>query len=1178
MPAKIHIIYGEAGSGKSTEIRRLLLAKGKEETDRKCILIVPEQATLAAQKSIVSEAQGGVIMNIDVISPMRLSMELFAAAGVFEVNVLDDTAKSLIIKKSAIEHAAELGILAGSMNKQGFVDEMKSLFSEFMMYGISEEDIRGVLDKQEDGRFKEKLSDILVLYKAFNDFTRERFVTAEGYLSEAVSAAKRAVLEKEDEESEYLLREKVRCVNSIVNGAIVCFDDFTGFTPSQEKLIDFIMQNAQEVYFAITMDEKSFNCFYPAERHFYYISEKFCKKIRDLAKKAGCKEVSGSFLSGDKRHENSKDSFGVSINSLGNIQAEIKKAAVTIKELVRDKGFRYGEIAVVTGDLDSYGKKLERELKETEIPCYLDMKPGIFENPLVEFVLSPLDIIATDYSYASVLRFIKNKYGRAAISKMLKEKGFEEKDLESGGLFDEFDNYVLARGIRRHGAYGKSFDKRYRTNHTLSLESIDKVREAVFDFLEPLYTVFIRKSLAGDKLRAFYEMLEKSACYEEIEEKDNFSRSVYEKIIELIGRMYDLLAKDEMDAEEFAEVFNAGIRDMKVGTVPAGNDLVLICDVTRSRISNIKALLLLGANEGKLAVLTENGGLLSDRDREIFAMNDLELAPNLRQQASVADFYIYTILNKAENFLYISYSKYSEDGKELIPASQIKGIKRLLKGDLSSAIEQEGDFDKEDSFRAELLEKLSDDNGFGSFTRILGDIAAGKEPSEEDKILFKVIYDYLVDSKKNGRDNIYKIDLEEIAENAFVCNLPLLLSKENLDMREIGNMSITRLEEFASCPFKEFLEHEVKLEERAEYKISVPDIGNYYHKAMELFGEGILSEGIGWRADPLEDKAVRRKRIEALTNRCVIEALEDTSMDIFESSMRNSFIYEMLSDNVRRSVETILYQVEAGDFTPYRFEQKFEMMLPAGLKLVGKIDRTDIAKGKREDGTETDFIRVIDYKSNKNKNIVYGDCYSGLALQLGVYSNVVEKVFKNNPKSVSVLYFGIQNPTIDESEDIFKIVGDKTDDIGLYLERMKAAADKKITAEMKMKGLTAFDPLALRMTDYKLSNENGIIIPSSASDVIAAKLKKDGQPDRYSELVDTELFKRFGEFSVKKADEIGRRLLSGEVSIKPKSNSKGDAPCEFCKYHGICGFDTRVPGFRRGAAEKMKMAEFFNAI
>jgi ATP-dependent helicase/nuclease subunit B len=397
-------------------------------------------------------------------------------------------------------------------------------------------------------------------------------------------------------------------------------------------------------------------------------------------------------------------------------------------------------------------------------------------------------------------------------------------------------------------------------------------------------------------------------------------------------------------------------------------------------------------------------------------------------------------------------------------------------------------------------------------------------------------------------------------------------------MREIGNMSITRLEEFASCPFKEFLEHEVKLEERAEYKISVPDIGNYYHKAMELFGEGILSEGIGWRADPLEDKAVRRKRIEALTNRCVIEALEDTSMDIFESSRRNSFIYEMLSDNVRKSVETILYQVEAGDFTPYRFEQKFEMMLPAGLKLVGKIDRTDIAKGKREDGTETDFIRVIDYKSNKKKDIVYGDCYSGLALQLGVYSNVVEKMFKNNPKSVSVLYFGIQNPTIDESEDIFKIVGDKTNDIGLYLERMKAAADKKITAEMKMKGLTAFDPLALRMTDYKLSNENGIIIPSSASDVIAAKLKKDGQPDRYSELVDTELFKRFGEFSVKKADEIGRRLLSGEVSIKPKSNSKGDAPCAFCKYHGICGFDTRVPGFRRGAAEKMKMAEFFNAI
>lgn len=69
------------------------------------------------------------------------------------------------------------------MKKPGYLDEVKSLISEFMQYEVRKEELdKMIQDASDKPLLQMKLKDVAVLYEAFREYLSDHFMTAEEVL------------------------------------------------------------------------------------------------------------------------------------------------------------------------------------------------------------------------------------------------------------------------------------------------------------------------------------------------------------------------------------------------------------------------------------------------------------------------------------------------------------------------------------------------------------------------------------------------------------------------------------------------------------------------------------------------------------------------------------------------------------------------------------------------------------------------------------------------------------------------------------------------------------------------------------------------------------------------------------------------------------------------------------
>ena len=107
----LSLIIGNSGSGKSTSIYTRIIKESMEHKDKNFLVIVPEQYTMSTQRLLVSMHPNKCIMNIDVLSFNRLAYRVFEELGAAVHAVLDDTGKSLVIRKLVENHLNDLSVL-----------------------------------------------------------------------------------------------------------------------------------------------------------------------------------------------------------------------------------------------------------------------------------------------------------------------------------------------------------------------------------------------------------------------------------------------------------------------------------------------------------------------------------------------------------------------------------------------------------------------------------------------------------------------------------------------------------------------------------------------------------------------------------------------------------------------------------------------------------------------------------------------------------------------------------------------------------------------------------------------------------------------------------------------------------------------------------------------------------
>lgn len=1130
----LQFYFGASGAGKSKKLHDYMIEESIRHPEKNYLIIVPDQFTMQTQMDLVVEHPRRAIMNIDVLSFGRLTHRVIEEVGGEDLPVLDDTGKSLVLRKVAGKEREKLTVLGSHLHKIGYIHEVKSALSEFMQYGIGDKELETLISYARDrSALYYKLKDLRFLYNAFEEYIKGRFITTEGTLDRL-----RAALPKSE----------------IVRGSVIAFDGFTGFTPIQNKVISDLLELTEKVIVTLTMDERENPYRVEGEQKLFYLSQKTVAALRKLTQKTGgseeeavwCREKKEGRLprfAGNQELAHLErnlfryppDVYRGSVEKIHLFEAstpveELRQTCIAIRRLLlKSEGLCYRDIAVVTGNMEVYGKDVEEVFARFDIPVYVDHTRGILGNPFTSYLRSALQILLQDFSFDAVFHYLRT--GLA---------GFDREEV------DRLENYVRRFGIRGRKKWSEAFTYREENpeGEEASLAALEACNAMRVRLLEQLAPFLVSLKTADDMVRALYEFLvaneiqNKLSAYENrFREKGDLSRAkeygqIYPLVIDLLDQMEGLLAGEEMTLKEFADILDSGLMEITVGTIPQNVDRIQVGDIERTRLKQVKVLFFLGVNDGNIPK-NSGGGIISDIDREFLRESEIELAPSPREQMYIQRLYLYLNMTKPSEALYLSYARVGEDGRALRPAYLVEMVRGLFPALLLEMPERE-------PAREQIV---SGADGVGFFTDILREYAAGRLDGNEQRTLYTFYRCY----EENPQ---YREQITDLVETAFARYEDKPLSGAVAAALYGASLinSVSRLEKYAACAYAHFLQYGLRLQERGEYSFEAVDMGNLFHSVLECFSDKLAGRGYTWFDFPKEEgRALVAEALEACA-----AAYGET---ILYSNARNRHLLKRIERILNRTVQTLQIQLQKGDFRPEAFEVSFDVLenldsLNIALsekekvRLRGRIDRVDI--GETNDRV---YVKVIDYKSGERR-FDLAALYYGLQLQLVVYMNAaVELTQKKYPHKevvpAAMLYYRMTDPMV-EGEN-------------LTPEEVNA----KILQELKMTGMVNKSDEAVRMLDKTFTDK---------SEILPLERKKDGSFSAVSSVMSEEDMQIVSNYVNHKIRGLGREILDGTISVNP-CELGADKACTYCVYKRVCGFDDGTEGYRQRKLEKMKAEE-----
>ena len=934
----VQFIFGGSGRGKTYFLQHKIMEEAVKNPKKDYIMIVPEQFTMQTQKDMIRISPGHGIMNVDVQSFVRLAFRVFSETGAGKVQVLDDLGKIMILKKVLSNKKDDLKYFGRNINKDGYISEIKSFMSELIQYGADENEIEKMIQASENKTvLKYKLQDMSVAFSAFKEYIDKNYITSEELLS---------------------VFADVISQSGLLNGAVICLDGFTGFTPLQYRLLRELIKIAEKVYITVTADERESVINKGKNYQLFFMSRKTVNNIRLIASETGVevlddiwtgKEISQTRFGSSKelewlernlfrypykRYNNGKECevSDISCHVLKYAEDEIDFVVQKIKRLLVNEGCRYRDIAIVAGSLETYGNIIEHAMKKAGIACFIDQKRGVQSSVLVRAIDALLQIIIKDFSYEDIMDYLKGCLSWTSDSQN-----------------DILDNYLLATGIRGFKAWNREWNTSYAyrrmTDESKEFANgiVENVRLSVIENLSGFYEKVAKgKHTVRDYATALVEFFERQHFYEKLmeladdyEENENFDmaseyRQLYDMVIEVLEKLVSIMGDEEMLLKEFKDILDVGFSEARIGVIPPGIDQVMAGDLSRTRISNIKYMFLVGANSSNIPKGSGSGGIISESERNFLVENEFELAPTARQQVYTEQFYLYLNLTKPSKHLYITYCDSERDGSVNEPSYIISRINKIF-----PTINVKFEERKKNEENA-----WSDDDGKKY-------LIAGLRNGDFSDKKWQEIYNRYFKSEDD------KSTLNKILKAAFFKENKSSISKKVAKSLYPENLrgSTSQLERYAACAFSYFMQYGLKLQERQEHSIEAYDIGNIVHDTLDMYTKILLANNMKWQD-------VDKKEQERIAGECVEKAVSLCKDGIMRDTSRNQYMIKRIHNVVNKTIWAISKQMSQGSFDTIDSELIFETVGKSDktdeelIKLVGKIDRLDgFTDGSKDYGT-----------------------------------------------------------------------------------------------------------------------------------------------------------------------------------------------------------------------------------
>lgn len=1145
----LRFVTGRAGTGKTTVIEREIA----EELERNplgpaVILIVPDQMSYSMELSLSVNFGLNGLIRAQVSTFKRLAWRVLQETGGITRKEVDGFGYRMLVRSVLEENREELKLFKQAANKRGFTEKIGDLMKEFSRYCLDRETLAAFREQLATAdaprTLQDKVNDLSLLVSKIEERLGTTYVDSEGHLALLASQIKHSEL---------------------MNGAEIYIDGFESFTAREYEIITELMKYGNRVTVVLPMEADLSG---HADHELFFNPVRTSMKLREIARNEAVDIEEGihmgqplRFKNDELRHfENEFEKYppkerpssgAVSLIEAADRRAEVHAVARKIRELVM-KGERYKEISILYRQPDKYDELIETIFSQYDIPVFISRKKPMLHHPLIEFSRSILEAVTSGWTYESVFRAVKTDlFFPHREDKLLWRK-----------RADRLENYVLANGL-----YGNRwFDearwkvKRYRglelhttvqTDEELQLErELHSMRDLIREPLAQFEGRLKRSKNGRDVAEALFLFMESLQVYDKIidlrADEERAGRllnateheQAWESWINVLDQFVLMFGDKELELKEAARVLDEGFDTLEFTRIPPSLDQVTVTTIELASLMEIETGFVIGVNDGVLPQRIDAEGILSDSDREWFAMSGLELAPSSKMKLMDESYMAYRAFTSAREKLFISFPIADEEGKSLLPSLYIPRIQQVLPGiELQLAV----------SDPSELL----------------------NEEEQADYIIHPRTALPYASMKVKEAEHTGELSAEWRAVLAYYEEDPLWssvlghITKPMTDRNETERLepaiteglygknfvsSVSRIESYYSCPFQHFASYGLGLQERMEFTLEAPSIGDLFHAALKWVSDEMNRTGRSWTE-------LSKEQCWQLTR----DAMEHIAPMFFNrillSTSRYHYIRRKLTHIVTRTIFALGKQATKSLFRPIAIEAAFgpgeelpplEIPLRRGnqMNLRGRIDRVD--------ATEIDgrnYVRIVDYKSS-SKQLDLTDVYYGISLQMLTYLDVaVEHAeewigFKADP--AGVLYLHVHNPMI------------RTE-----LELTEDLIEEEILKSYKMRGYLLDDPEVVMGMDAQLGK---------SSTVIPAALKTDGSFTKASKVLSTDDLQVVRKYVRRRHQLAGDGMLAGDARVYPY-RLKDKMPCEYCSYRSVCQFDPTNPEQKYRHYESMNPEE-----
>lgn len=1138
------IVSGRAGTGKTTYIHNEVVETLKQSPIGSPIfLIVPDQMSFSTEYELTTKKGIVGMIRAQGTTFKRLAWRVLSEVGGISREEINGFGYRMLIRNVLLEHKEELSLFKKAAGKRGFTEEVESILKEFSRYSIDGSRLSDITAELTENKevpltFKSKMQDLKLIMSSIEEKLGTAYVDSEGYIPLLIQAL---------EQSE-MIRE-----------AHIYIDGFTTFTTRELEVVMKLLVVAKDVTIALPF-ESEFDA--TDVQTLFHKPAYTAQKLTDLAFERGIEvkervhlTTAYRFKSTTLRHLEghidhypvtemlTPDDGGLILTAATNRKAEIHHVARTIRALIQQENYRYRDIALLYRQADIYDPLISTIFKEYDIPVFLSEKKPMLHHSLIELSRSALEMLQKNWAYEPVFRAIKTDlfFPNTSDHSIWRERA------------DRMENFVIANGIyaerwfdEKRWIYkkykGLEFYSKNQTDEERAMQAeIDAVRAL---FIEPMkiFAEAINEAKTGVEyataLFAFIEGLDifpKLMTMRDIETENGLlleateHEQAWNGFVDVLDQFVTMFGQSEMTLDEVMQILDEGFDTLRFSRIPPSLDQVTVATSDTARLSNMRAVFVIGMNEGVYPTRMDFEGMIADSEREWLTKLGHDIAPTSKERLLEEDYITYSALTAASDQVFVSYAMSDEEGKSLLPSLYMKRLRDL------TGVEEQIVFMTPD----EALDSEEDWSYISHPRTALAYLMAQiRQSNYENKPLsaeWRALASYY------QQDLSWKLVYERLEKSINSHNKTEKLTPD-LTKELYGttiNSSVTRVEKYFNCPFSHFASYGLRLNEREEYRLEPPTIGDLFHAALKWISDETTRLDLKWAQLSVE-------QCNQLSEEAVQFVVPMLYHQILLSTARYQYILRKLTMIVSRTMQSMRNHAKNSGFSPIAIEAGFgpgeilppmiiDIETPDGqkreMKLRGRIDRVDATEFD-----EKAYLRVVDYKSSAQK-LDLNRIYHGLSLQMLTYLDVaVENAdhWLDVPTEAGgVLYVHMHNPMLKEDA----LLNDQ--DI-----------DAEIMKKFKMSGLLLESTELILEMDESLEDQGG------SSQIVPVYLKKDGSVSKSkSSVIPQAELQNLREFVRSKHREAGEGILSGDTSISPY-RLKQQTACDYCPQKSVCQFDT----------------------